>query len=165
MNQLNNFKMLRDEPLELPEYIDKPEYVRRKGAGYSLMALGWLMWMWLFAPLLTLLFWWFEGSVVYAQVRGQVQPMTSISLMKLSLCIGVLIVGLLVWAGYNWIRFHGRDRRQAPDSVTEGELARSFAIEPRDIVQMRRAKSITLHYSDEGLLQNYAVNLPQKMRA
>ena len=165
MNQLNNFKMLRDEPLELPEYIDKPEYVRRKGAGYSLMALGWLMWMWLFAPLLTGLLWWLEGQVVYAQVMGQEQPMTSISLMKLSFGIGVLIVCLLAWASYNWARFHRAERRRPLDNATEEELAQSFAIEPRDIVQMRRAKNMTLHYSEQGQLQNYAVNLPQKMRA
>ena len=165
MNQLDNFKMLRDEPLELPEYIDKPEYVRRKGAGYGLMAVGWLLWMWLFAPLLTGLLWWLEGQVVYAQVMGQSQPMTSISLMKLSFGIGVLIVCLLAWASYNWARFHRAERRRPLDNATEEELAQSFAVELRDIVQMRRAKSITLHYSDEGLLQNYAVNLPQKMRA
>lgn len=73
--------------------LDKPEYVRRKGAGYGLMAVGWLLWMWLLVPLLTGLLWWLEGQVVYAQVMGQSQPMTSISLMKLSfLGIGVLIV-------------------------------------------------------------------------
>ena len=76
------FKIIKDESLlELPEYIDRPEYVQRKSAGYGLMALGWMLWMWLFLPVLTLLFWWFEGNVVYAQITRQTEPMTSISIM------------------------------------------------------------------------------------
>jgi biofilm PGA synthesis protein PgaD len=69
MQKNEAFKIITDDTkLDIPTYIDKPEYVRNKTAGYSLLALGWMMWMWLFLPLLTLLFWWFEGNLAYEQL-------------------------------------------------------------------------------------------------
>ncbi|MEG2268108.1 MAG: poly-beta-1,6-N-acetyl-D-glucosamine biosynthesis protein PgaD, partial [Acinetobacter sp.] len=65
MQKNDAFKIITDEAkLDIPAYIDQPEYVQNKTAGYSLLALGWIIWMWLFLPLLTLLFWWFEGNLV-----------------------------------------------------------------------------------------------------
>ncbi|WP_353144311.1 poly-beta-1,6-N-acetyl-D-glucosamine biosynthesis protein PgaD [Acinetobacter pragensis] len=168
MKQMNNLAQKPDDAefhvikdlslLELPEYIDKPEYVRRKSAGYGLMAIGWVIWMWLFLPVLTLLFWWFEGTVVYTQVVEQTQPMTSISVLKLMVCIGIFISALFIWASYNWVRFHGEDRRQSPENIDDAGLARSFNIQPHEIVQMRQSKNITLHYSEEGQLEDYQIN-------
>lgn len=143
--------------LELPEYIDKPEYVKRKTAGYGLMAVGWMLWMWLFIPLLTLLFWWFEGTVVYTQVVMQSKPMTGISVLKLIVCIGIFIGCLFIWASYNWARFHGEDRRKAAENVNATMLAISFSVQEDDILKMRKAKNITLHYSDEGELEDFKI--------
>lgn len=153
------FHIIKDEALlELPEYIDQPEYVRRKTAGYSLMAVGWMLWMGLFMPILTLMFWWFEGAVAYTQVIEQLQPLTGISILKLMACIGILIGCLFVWAGYNWVRFHGKDRRKAPDNVNDDALAQSFNVQAGDIAKMRQSKNMTLHYSEEGRLENYQIN-------
>ena len=50
------YEMIQDESqLEIPQYIDEPKYVRNKSAGYGLFFLGWLVWIWLFLPLITLL--------------------------------------------------------------------------------------------------------------
>ena len=153
------FKIIKDESLlELPEYIDRPEYVQRKSAGYGLMALGWMLWMWLFLPVLTLLFWWFEGNVVYAHITSQTEPMTSISIMKLITTIGLFICGLFLWASYNWVRFDGEDRRKAPENASDKDLAHSFDVKANDIVSMRQSKNITLHYSEEGQLERYHIN-------
>lgn len=166
LSQQDDFKIIQDvSQLELPEYIDQPEYVRRKAAGYGLMALGWTLWMWLFMPLLTLIFWWFEVTVFYTQVVEQTQPLTSISVLKLMVCIGIFISILFVWASYNWVRFHGEDRRKAPNSVTADDLAQSFQLQSADIVKLRQAKNITLHYSDEGQLQDYQLNAQPQLSA
>lgn len=54
MTKVYKFYLIEDESkLELPEYIDQPEYVRNKSAGYSLQIVGWFMFMWLFMPVLT----------------------------------------------------------------------------------------------------------------
>ncbi|MGL5143354.1 MAG: poly-beta-1,6-N-acetyl-D-glucosamine biosynthesis protein PgaD, partial [Acinetobacter junii] len=53
---MSNFKMVYDlTQLEIPQYIDEPRYVRNKTAGYGLFFLGWLLWIWIFMPLITAL--------------------------------------------------------------------------------------------------------------
>ena len=55
---IDKFHIVKDESkLELPAYIDQPEYGRNKSVGYSLQIVGWFAFMWLFMPLLTVFFW------------------------------------------------------------------------------------------------------------
>lgn len=162
MNQLNQqfrkYHVIQDESqLELPQYIDRPDYVKRKSAGYGLMAAGWMLWMWLFMPLLTLLFWWLEGNTIYVQTIEYVRPQTSLSLMKLIFCISVLIGCLFIWASYNWVRFHGEDRRQPADDAQDEELAQGFSVSTHDIELMRNGKNIVLYYSGDGHLSHYDI--------
>ncbi len=58
MTSIKERFLIKDESkLELPEYIDRPEYVRNKSVGYSLQIAGWFIFMWLFMPLITVFFW------------------------------------------------------------------------------------------------------------
>ena len=42
MTEHTKFEIRKDiDTSELPEYIDKPEYVKNKTVGYGLMAVGW----------------------------------------------------------------------------------------------------------------------------
>ena len=57
MTSIKERFFIKDESkLELPEYIDRPEYVRNKSVGYSLQIVGWFVFMWLFMPLITVFF-------------------------------------------------------------------------------------------------------------
>ena len=78
--------LIKDESkLELPEYIDRPEYVRNKSVGYSLQIAGWFIFMWLFMPLITVFFWWFEGKTIYQQMVVQAAPNSQLSLINIML--------------------------------------------------------------------------------
>ena len=47
MTSIKERFLIKDESkLELPEYIDRPEYVRNKSVGYSLQIVGWFVFMW-----------------------------------------------------------------------------------------------------------------------
>lgn len=144
--------------LELPEYIDQPEYVKNKTVGYGLLIVGWTLWMWLFLPLLTFLFWWFEGNTIYQQlvVVDQKTP-TGLTLLNMMSIIGVLMLSLWIWASYNWIRFNGRERRQSSQPLSAQQLAEGFDVSINDIEVLRQANNITLYYDDEGLLNNYDI--------
>ena len=62
---MSKYEIVRDESqLEIPQYIDEPKYVRNKHAGYGLLFIGWLVWIWLFLPLITLLLWGYEVYTV-----------------------------------------------------------------------------------------------------
>lgn len=153
------FHLIKDiSKLELPEYIDKPEYVKNKTVGYGLLVIGWTIWMLLFLPLLTFLFWWFEGHTIYQQlvVVNQESP-EGLTLLTMMLIIGLLMLSLWFWASYNWIRFNGRDRRQGAQPLNAEQLAAGFDVSVNDIIVFRETKNITLYYDDEGLLKNYDI--------
>lgn len=164
MNNLKNDKIITDlSQLELPEYIDQPKYVRHKTVGYSLMALGWLCWMWLFMPLLTLGLWWFEGKIAVQQFSADPMAHGHITLGFIAILVGCFIVSLFIWASYNWIRFKGKERRSAPQAVSAEEVAMSFAITPDTIRTLHSAQNLTLYYSAEGKLIEFSVNDPVEM--
>lgn len=50
------------EVLDIPEYIDQPEYVKNKTANYTLQTIGWFCLMWLLFPLVSLFLWILKGT-------------------------------------------------------------------------------------------------------
>ncbi|MFH7765258.1 poly-beta-1,6-N-acetyl-D-glucosamine biosynthesis protein PgaD [Acinetobacter sp. BSP-28] len=165
MTKVYKYYLIEDESkLELPEYIDQPEYVRNKSVGYSLQIVGWFMFMWLFMPVLTLFFWWFEGQTIYEQLVIQAQPNSQLSLMNIVVMILSFIVALLLWATYNWARFSGKDRRKTPLAVAVPKLANSFKVNTADIINMQQARNLTLYYNNKGLLEFFETNHQLKKR-
>lgn len=158
------FQVITDETqLDIPDYIDRPEYVRNKTAGYSLLALGWIMWMWLFMPILTLFFWWFKGNIVYEQLVVKITPQKLENLIYLSELISFLILSLLLWASYNWYRFRNKEKRLFPISVNSSDLARSFSVSIVDIERLQQAENITLYYGEKGEISAYDLNTQMKI--
>ena len=165
MTKVYKYYLIEDESkLELPAYIDQPEYVRNKSAGYSLQIVGWFMFMWLFMPVLTLFLWWFESQTIYQQLVIQAQPNSQLSLLNLVVMILSFIGVLLLWATYNWARFSGKDRRKAPLAVAVPQLASSFKVNTADIINMQQARNLTLYYNNKGLLEFFETNHQLKKR-
>ncbi|MFD1439209.1 poly-beta-1,6-N-acetyl-D-glucosamine biosynthesis protein PgaD [Acinetobacter terrae] len=165
MTNVNKYYLIEDESkLELPEYIDRPEYVRNKSMGYSLQIVGWFIFMWLFMPVITMFFWWVEGKTIYQQMVIQAAPNSQLSLMNIIAMIAIFICVLLLWATYNWARFHGEDRRRAPLAIDEKQLASSFKVNTVDILNMQLAKNLTLYYDEQGKLEFFEVNHQLKKR-
>ena len=165
MTNIDKLHIVKDESkLELPAYIDKPEYVKNKSVGYSLQIAGWLTFMWLFMPLLTGFFWWVEGKTIYQQLVIQAAPDSQLSLMTIIMMITTFICALLLWATYNWIRFYNRERRSTPLAIDEQQLARSFMVNTIDILNMQQAKNLTLYYDNKGKLEFFEVNHQLKKR-
>ncbi|WP_130802195.1 poly-beta-1,6-N-acetyl-D-glucosamine biosynthesis protein PgaD [Acinetobacter ihumii] len=143
--------------LDIPQYIDQPEYVKNKLAGFSLQILGWTIWMWLIMPLITLFLWWTEGRNVYQQLFLSWGNNGRYSLYTLAICIGIFILMLLVWASYNWIRFYKIERRELSAPVTINEIAQSFKLSSNDIMLLQHNKNLTLYFDDHGNLIKYDV--------
>ncbi len=150
---------LATEPptLDIPEYIDVPEYVTDRTGGYTLMALGWLAWMWLFMPIIALGLWWFESNLILDHVLRDKAPYHGLTLLELALLITVAFSCLLLWASYNWIRFNGADRRSAPKPIELQQIAQSFELEQQALLDMVQAKHLTLYYDQDGKIEHYAI--------
>ena len=142
------------EALDIPEYIDQPEYVKNKAANYTLQTIGWFCLMWLLFPLVSLFLWVFEGHLIYDYVW--VDHLSEVkTLLHLALLIGISALILILWASYNWIRFRGEDRRnKAPNSSTE-LLATQFSVTPEALNELQKSQCIILHYDDHGNLRKY----------
>ncbi|SPL72024.1 poly-beta-1,6-N-acetyl-D-glucosamine biosynthesis protein PgaD [Acinetobacter stercoris] len=159
MNNISKYKIIEDiSKLEIPEYIDKPEYVKHKSVGYSLMFAGWLIWFWLLIPLFTLFLWWFEGKTIYQQIVVQAGPYSELSLINMVVMIIIFISCLFIWATYNWVRFYGNDRRTAPPEVTDQQMANSFDLRVNDLQNLHKAKNITLFYNTHGKLEHFDIH-------
>lgn len=156
----NQIKLNVDEnSLDIPEYIDQPKYVKNKWAGFSLQILGWSLWMWLIMPLFTILLWWFEGRNIYNQLFLSLTNNGRYSLYVLACCIFILILILLIWASYNWLRFYKTERRNMPEAATEAQIASSFHLSVQDIKSMKNSKNMTLHFDEQGNLIKYETDL------
>ncbi len=165
MTKRYKYYLIEDESkLELPTYIDQPEYVRHKSMGYSLQILGWFAFMWLFMPVLTLFLWWFEGKTIYQQLVMQTQANSQLSVVNIVVMILSFIGVLLLWAMYNWACFSGQDRRKTPSAVDVSQLASSFKVNAADIMNMQQARNLTLYYDDKGLLEFFETNHQLKKR-
>ena len=108
---MSNFKMVYDlTQLEIPQYIDEPRYVRNKTAGYGLFFLGWLLWIWIFMPLITALLWIFQGFSAYEQLFVMNIPEQSIDILYLIISIMLFILTLIICARYrDWETWKYRD--------------------------------------------------------
>jgi len=99
-DQIHSHSHVDQNPLDIPQYIDRPEYVKNKWAGFSLQILGWSLWMWLIMPLFTVFLWWFEGQNIYKQLFLSLNNNGRYSLYMLAICIAILILILFIWASY-----------------------------------------------------------------
>ncbi|WP_347453730.1 poly-beta-1,6-N-acetyl-D-glucosamine biosynthesis protein PgaD [Acinetobacter thermotolerans] len=143
--------------LDIPEYIDVPDYVKDRTGGYTLMAVGWMVWAWLFMPLVSLSLWWFESNLIMGQILSESSPYQGLTLIKLASLIVITFSCLLIWAGYNWFRFNGKDRRSAPKPVESQQIAHNFALDKHALLEMVQAKNLTLHYNQAGKLEQYNI--------
>ncbi|MEB5477255.1 poly-beta-1,6-N-acetyl-D-glucosamine biosynthesis protein PgaD [Acinetobacter pollinis] len=144
--------------LDIPKYIDKPHFVRNKLSGYVLQCLGWLCFMLLLFPLITLLLWFFEIKTIqhYIFIDGLVAKKNNI--LKISLAILICSSTLIGWASYNWLRFRKNERRKKPENISNNELARQFYLKTNEMVRLQKHSNITLEYDMNGVLVKSHLN-------
>lgn len=53
----------------------------------------------------------------------------------------------IAWARYNWLRFHGKDRRKTPAPVSNARLAEFFHVTEREVDQWQQQPLITMNES------------------
>lgn len=66
--------------------------------------------------------------------------------------IGISVCAFMLWAFYNWLRFHGhRDRRKTrPASVSLEETAEFYRLPADEVRTVRQAKIMTCLFDDKG---------------
>ena len=139
--------------MKSPLIIDRPDLQawQQKAMFGALTAMFWMVWVFLWMPLITLLAWLFFGQrfqLHIFELDGYKSFMGLLAVYCLVIC--AMGGGLLLWATYNYRRFRGVDRRRnavVPSTSALGD----FIQHPSTAIDAWRSYSImTVDHDDHG---------------
>lgn len=141
---------MRDESL----VIEKPQVqtLSQRVVGRVLTVLFWLLYLYLWRPLLFLTAW-LLGLRTFSKVMVAAEGYRD--LIRLLGCFLMIILGIgLVlegWSLYNLLRFRKREKRiGTPSSVPVPELAVTFGVAAEDLARWLRARHLRMGHDAEG---------------
>lgn len=154
MNDYHSNIITVESKLDIPEYIDQPQYVKNKGMHYTLQAVGWMLWTLLLLPLATLVLWIYQGKLIQSYIFAEQINVQLYNFAWLALIVMLCCASLLIWASYNWLRYR---KTQSPKvlNVTQSTLADGFLMSTEELSRIQKSKNIVLHYDNDGILYDY----------
>lgn len=144
-----------EDLLDIPQYIDQPNFVKKKAGCYLLQMTGWTIWTSLFIPIVTIVLWLYQGRLIKNYLFAEDLQVQLWNLFWLAVVIGICCTLLLLWAGYNWIRYRHSQQQKQVANVTQRDLAADFLVTPQQLSALQNAKNIVLHYDQQGILSDY----------
>lgn len=138
-----------------PLIIDRPDLQawEQKALFGALTAAFWVLWVFLWLPLVTLLGWLFFGYQFQFHIieldgyRGFLNLLSVYALV-------ILAMGgaLILWAKYNHLRFRGMDRRKEIEPPTNDQLAILQHQTVQTIAQWQSYHVMTVHHDTHGVI-------------
>ena len=154
---LHNPHIEAEEPNGGPAHVETPEprpLIIERGHlqtgpqrwGYrSLTVICWLLWLYLFMPLLSVIAWVAGLTLVYEVL---LQDLLLADLWRLlaryGSGIGVLTSVYLLWAITSYLRFRGVERRKAVEQVSDLQLAESHQLQMAELKTLKQADRLVL---------------------
>ena len=113
--------------------------------------LFWIIWFYLWVPLITLFGWWFQIDVLQHQMvtLGGYQDFLE-ELPLLITSIIALSMSLAIWGAYNYFRFKGTERRKALRPVELHDLLDTFAIGEDELVAIQASSIVEIDFDQKG---------------
>lgn len=136
-----------------PLIIESPDLqtLRQRYAFAALTLVFWVIWFYLWIPVISLLAWllglefFYQHMVVLEGLRGLLD--TGVWYALVVVAIGLAFVS---WSYFNLLRFRGKDKRRRPPEVPDEEMARFFGIDQADLQHARRARRLVVRYGEDG---------------
>jgi biofilm PGA synthesis protein PgaD len=140
-----------------PLIIDRPELVpvRSRVTFGALTIVFWLVWAYLWSPLLTLAGWGVGLYLGYTNLApdfraGRIWPIL-LSYLAVIVALGALLLG---WASIQWARFRTVDRRAATDPVSAAELAVhpliQVGLDESSLLRWQRSRRLVVTHDEHG---------------
>ena len=149
-------------------HINKPELLsrRRRMGDAFVTGLMWMLYSYLWAPLISLVAWLLGFEFAYdVMIRsGGAYGLKSVLVSFFLMVAGIVIV-VTGWSFVNRIRFANSNRRQAGDTISDESLAIAFGIGKANLRGLRSARVVKLSLDEAGNIQ--AIDdtpLPQRER-
>lgn len=143
--------MTRQRPRH-PSIIYRPDLQppgkRLLFSGITLLA--WLVWSYLFLPLLSAAAWWFGVSTFREQMLDTGRGGYLLTLTGYVIVIVVTSLVIIGWSRYNQFRFGGPDRRQPVLPVTDAMIQERFNLDADELQKARHARVIEIEFEESG---------------
>lgn len=127
----------------------RPPAARRTLYGLATFAI-WAVYLYLWLPLLTLLFWFLGLRSAYVELylsQHRIDPALLGLLPLIALICGMALIG---WAEYNRRRFGKLDRREPHTDVPDHEIALALGADPDLAARLRSSKRVVLHMTEDA---------------
>ena len=135
----------------LPDIIERNdlESTGKRRVGQIVSLIAWIIWIYLFTPIIALIGWFFGVELFQRYILDDpIGTLRAVQVYALVIFIaGVVFIG---WAGYNWFRFHNRERRHAPPPISSRELARRFGIAPAEAEDIEHHRIVTVYFNEDA---------------
>jgi len=143
-----------------PLIIENPELQtpRQRYTFAALTLLFWIVWFYLWIPVVSLLAWLFGAERFYQAMITRSGLEALVELLGLYALI-ILIMGVIFtgWAWYNQLRVRGRDKRRASATVTPAEIGSFFMLKPEQLDVARYAKHVVIEHDEHGHVKDVRV--------
>ena len=137
-------------------HIDAPHLLsqRRRVGDTIATGLMWILYSYLWLPLVSLLAWLLGFEFAYdVMVRaGGVDALRQV-LWWYGIVLASIFVAVAVWSMVNRRRFADHDRRQNGQGVSDTELAGYFALQQGELQKMRSARIMSLSFDATGSIE------------
>ena len=139
--------------------IERPELQspRQRTLYAALTVAFWAFWIYLWVPLLALLAWALgvQQAYKYMIVFGGYRE-----IIRIAELYGIVILllggGLLLWAGYNILRFRGVENRTAAPPVSREEIGRYFDQDPSAVASWQTERRLHVTHDQQGRIDRVA---------
>lgn len=127
---------------------------RRRFGDAIVTGLMWILYSYLWAPLISLLAWLLGFEFAYdVMVRaGGVSALKEV-LWWYGIVLASIFVTVAVWSAINRRRFAGNDRRHSAQGINDTELADYFALQQQELQSMRSANIMNLSFDVSGNIE------------
>ncbi|WP_440995732.1 poly-beta-1,6-N-acetyl-D-glucosamine biosynthesis protein PgaD [Arhodomonas sp. SL1] len=145
----------------IPPIIDLPslEPRRRRRVSQLINLAGWIVYVYLLTPAFGLLGWILGVELFAGHVLDD--PYATVLAVRVYTLVILVAAGIFLgWAGYNWARFRGVDRRRAPQPITNTALERHFRLLPAKLSALQGARVATLHHDAEARIAAVEIDSP-----
>jgi len=141
-------------------HIDAPHLLseRRRITDVVATAVMWIIYSYLWAPLISLVAWLLGFEFAYdVMVRaGGAEGLVEV-LKFYGVVLAWIIVVVTSWSAINRFRFADKERRQAGQNASDEDISEHFALAPGELEKLRDSRSANVLIGPTGGIENVTV--------
>ncbi len=133
--------------------IDTPKLqtLRLKYTSTLLTFIFWVVWFYLWVPLITVVGWWFQISFFQHEILVADGLEAFLDVLPTFIGIATSLISILaIWAFYNFSRFKGKDRRKALPAIQQSDLLEVWLVTEKALNSAQSNKISVIKISAEG---------------